>query len=925
MYNSVLLLSLFSFFVQKTQARTDPLWLRYEKKLINAPYVSIHIESDAIACHDPIQQTQLQAAAQELTLGFTKMYNTTTLQVSCCGCPNDSSTTVPRRNPSADETLQFSIITSRSSDLGPEGFEIINSNSVVASTSSGLLYGTFHVLSLLQRHRGLPSVTYTSIPAMERRMWDLWDQLDGSVTRGFAGSSLLWPYALYEDSAPPPRTSVFITTCNASDPYQQWYGDTLLHDKGQPSKIYNNPTKNKTIQSCMSTLIMTDPVQTSLRCDSDSAMFYYNHSNKTLSVHTPSQGTHDPHGQVGSCLDLNGGNGPDIDLWECHNSMNHDSLHQQFDYNTTTMAITPSMDKTQCLTLDRTTPIPADNDILNPWNGQWKVRAENLFRLMKSAGLNSLSLQDVNACGPINTKSLNSTYIEIIAKNLGPLMSKWGIKPFQSVCFGAPTQLNASQSSNPLDSSTQAWWTTTLQEINIAWGGQFGGFLVKADSEGNVGPKTFNLTEADGANMISNVMLEVNPTMVVIWRAFCYVYHGEDLAKQSYDTFFQLDGKFNDNVILQIKNGPMDFQIREPMHPLLGALKKTNVMLEVQAAQEYTGQQIHMTNLVTMWKEYLEFDTKWDEHNGGPTIGHLISGGQGTNRAGLGKGMACVSNLGTFANWTGNVMASVNFYGCGRLAWDTSLSALNINTEWVDLVFPNVASTSSKAKITQMLMVSRDIYEGYQSPLGIGFMIDGNGNTNGCAPKTTGPGRGPSGVICPQEVCAVGCLQPKIGGRGAQSDHYWLNPCENYDFANYSQQSVGCYRDSIRGTGYIDFYSPSIQRELNDLSLIDEKLLLFFHNVEWDYILKHSAFNNRTVWEHIVYGHYEAVEDCRTKLYDVWHSLRDDPGMKQDPDGRWQAVLNRLHQQCNDGEIFSNVILQYYANVTGRQLPHPPY
>ena len=617
-------------------------------------------------------------------------------------------------------------------------------------------------------------------------------------------------------------------------------------------------------------------------------------------------------------------------MWECHKPSNLDYKHQNFVYNTKTFQISPLAHKDMCLTLDRTTPIPNDNDITDPWNGNWKIRFEQFMKLMKSSGMNSLVLQDVNACGPDNTKSLNDTYIDIIATNVAPIMTKWGITPFQSVCFGAPTELNQI-TSNPNNKETQKWWNSKLKHIQNAWSkndnSQFGGFLVKADSEGNIGPMMFNLTEADGANMIAN---EMPPGMILIWRAFVYgMYNDEDLARQSYDTFHQLDGKFLDNVILQIKNGPMDFQIREPLHPLLGSMLKTPVMMEVQAAQEYTGQQIHMTNLVTMWKEYLEFDTKWNTDSIGPTIAALLTGGVGTDRAHLGKGMACISNLGTFANWTGHVMAQSNFYGCGRLQWNPFQSASDINREWIELTFSNI-ETSAHSAIHQMVQSSRDIYEGYHSPLGIGFIIDGNPNTNGCAPKTHGkidpktnkPGRGPKGMICPAESCH-GCTQPMHGGNGARSDHYWLNPCQNYDFGNYSKEAIGCYRGNMKqgGTGYATMYSPAVQKDLENLDLIDEDLLLFFHNVKWDYVLrsKNDPITNesRTVWEHIALGHYEAVERCNVELLNVWKELKN----QMPEDDRWLKVLLRLQQQCWDGKLFAETIVGWYANYTGLNVP----
>jgi len=689
-------------------ARTDPLWLSYTSShsSVLPALTSAQVLADSATCKDNLQLNQLRAAAEELTLGLSQMYERT-FTATCCGCQEDSPGTAAA---AADSSALTVSINSDATDLGDEGFRMDGStSSVVAASSSGALHGTFRYLSHLQR--GAPILdNFTSIPAMEHRMWDLWDGLDGLVTRGYGGPSLLWPFALYKDQEVPKRSLLFMNVCNSSDPYQQWFGNTLSagatgagdddknndknNDKNDDddilvssSIIRNNADDRAT--SCLQTAPTSDPVlSTADACNiSTGATFYYNRTNKTISVVRPSVGTINMRALAGACLDLNGGRGPDIDLYTCHTSDNLDYLHQQFLYDEKNHSLQPVTYPGMCLTLARTTPTPPGNDVMDPWQGRYKIRMENMLRLMKSIGMNGLVIQDVNACGKENTKSLNETYINIIAENLGPMFSKWGIKPYQSLCYGAPTFFD-NVTSDPRNPATEIWWKKRVERIHQAWssdrngGGGFGGFLIKADSEGNIGPMMFNTTEAEGANMIARAVSSVNPNMVVIWRAFVYgMYDDEDLARQSYDTFHQLDGKFEKNVILQIKNGPMDFQIREPLHPLLGSMRKTPVMMEVQAAQEYTGQQIHMTNLVTMWKEYLDFDTMWGADEGHKdeddkddkderkrrdstissspqlTIAQLLTGAQGTSREGLGRGMACVSNLGSYANWTGHVMA----------------------------------------------------------------------------------------------------------------------------------------------------------------------------------------------------------------------------------------------------------------------------
>ena len=291
--------------IQFTHASTDLLWLRYNPLPIHYPqYISAHIQADETSCKSKIQIKQLNAAASELTLGLTKMYNTT-IQATCCGCSNPDKTISPH-------ALLISIDTTRIKDLTNEGFQFTNNNTITTATSSGALYATFHLLNLLQRKQIIPN-SYTSIPAMKHRMWDLWDGLNGQVTRGFAGASLIWPYALYPDSLAPPRTNVFVTNCNASDPYQQWTGDTFLHSN-TPSVVHNNRNNNKNTHTCLSTLIRADPSQTTEDCNATTAaLFLYNHTNHTISVTRPSKGwsaSTNPHGAIGCCLDLNGGSGP---------------------------------------------------------------------------------------------------------------------------------------------------------------------------------------------------------------------------------------------------------------------------------------------------------------------------------------------------------------------------------------------------------------------------------------------------------------------------------------------------------------------------------------------------------------------------------------------------------------------------------------
>lgn len=390
------------------------------------------------------------------------------------------------------------------------------------------------------------------------------------------------------------------------------------------------------------------------------------------------------------------------------------------------------------------------------------------------------------------------------------------ITPYFSVCYASPYVLS-NVSSDPKSAAAADWWAAKVKEIYSVWGGGFGGFLVKADSEGNQGPQAFNATEADGANLLATALAPHGG--IVMWRAFVYgggTVGKEDRAKQAFDTFKPLDGAFLPNVVVQIKNGPMDFQVREPLSPLLlAALRHTSVMMEVQAAQEYTGQQIHAVNLVPQWESYLSTDSGRNA-----TVAQLLSGTEGD--ATRMSGMAAVSNLGNFRNWTGHLLAASNIYGFGRLGWDPLQRSEDINLEWAAMTFGGGAVAETVR--SHILQPSWEVYEGYTSPMGIGFVVEGGVAGGWCAPPTKGPGPGPDGAECPNSPLEPSRLQ--LGGTeggvlsrqlgdSAGAGHYWLNPCSNYGYSNYSTDGIGCDR-TTSGTGYADQYAPSLRTSYDD-------------------------------------------------------------------------------------------------------------
>ena len=420
--------------------------------------------------------------ADELTTGLGGLLGRP-LPSKCCGCNSAPYNT--------DNDALLVSVGSSDSEVGSEGFTIVGQR-IVAQTSSGALYGAFRFLRTVQQHMPLQAEAFTERPAMKLRAWNMWDTAAGRVEQGHDGNSLLWPYALYEDGSPPPRDRLYVATeCNASDPYQQWTGDTF--EKGNPSVI-----KNVGAGSCL-TSMSCDPVSAGPCSGPESAKYLYNHTNFTISLpESASSSTalgHCTRG-TGLCLDLNQGSGPDIDIWSCHGTDNLDYIHQRFAYNVTTRGIQTVRDdgRKECLTLLRSAPLQdATSNADDPWtNAAYKSRVAELLRLLKSAGMNTIVLNDVNACDAAGIPFLASPTLANWTRNLGPLLDKYAVTPMLSLCFAAPTELS-NITSDPLHADTIEWWQAKFAEIYRHYP-RFGGVVVKADSEGNIGPQSFNRT-----------------------------------------------------------------------------------------------------------------------------------------------------------------------------------------------------------------------------------------------------------------------------------------------------------------------------------------------------------------------------------------------------------------------------------------------
>lgn len=489
-------------------------------------------------------------------------------------------------------------------------------------------------------------------------------------------------------------------------------------------------------------------------------------------------------------------------------------------------------------------------------------RTEMYARLMASIGINAIVINNVNV-HERETYLITDTYLEQVAR-YAALFAKYGIRLFVSVNFAAPMELGNIPVSDPLDPDVIAWWQETVRHIYEVIP-EFGGFLVKADSEGRPGPFTYGRTHADGANMLAKALAPYGG--IVVWR--CFVYNcGQDWrdrktdrARAAYDNFMELDGSFDDNVILQIKNGPMDFQVREPVSPLIGGLRRTNVMLEVQIAQEYTGQQIDLCYLIPMWKEILSFDTYRDGE--GSTVETIVSGAK---EARANCGMAGVINTGDDENWTGNDLAAANLYGFGRLAMEPSLTAEEIASEWSRLSLSGADDVTGV--VVPMLTGSWATYEKYNAPLGIGWMV---------SPHTH---------------------------YGPDVDGYEYDRWGTYHRADL--HGIGVDRTEA-GTGFVNQYHEPWRSIYAQINTCPEELLLFFHHVPYTYVLK----TGKTLIQHIYDTHFEGKEEVE-EMRRQWESLSG-----KIPDRSFHCVAERFDRQYANAREWCDRVNTYFYRKCG--------
>lgn len=503
----------------------------------------------------------------------------------------------------------------------------------------------------------------------------------------------------------------------------------------------------------------------------------------------------------------------------------------------------------------------------------WKEYA----RINASIGINGSVLNNVNASPMILTKAYLQR-VKAIADELRP----YGVKTYLSIKFSSPSLIGGLKTADPLDPNVIKWWNDKVKEIYKIIP-DFGGFLVKASSEGQPGPQDYGRTHADGANMLADALKPYNG--IVMWRAFVYSSNDEDRAKQAYNEFVPFDGKFKDNVIIQVKNGPIDFQPREPFSSLFGALKKTPIMPELQITQEYLGHSVHLAYLAPMWKEFLESDTY--QKGLGSTVAKVTDGSIYDQKI---SAIAGVSNIGLDTNWTGHTFAQSNWYAFGRLAWNHELRSEQIADEWIKLTFSPLDSNTTKAQfsiqdwsanflqpVKQMMLDSREAIVNYMMPLGLHHIFSSN--------EHYGPG-------------------PWYAPPNVRKD--WTPPYY------HKADSLGIGFDrSHTGSNAVSQYEEPLRSQYDIVEKCPENLLLWFHHVSWDYKMK----NGKTLWDELCY-HYDTGVKQVSQFQKTW-----DMAQRYVDDERFNEVQSKLRNQRRNAQVWKDACLLYFQEFSNKPIP----
>lgn len=489
-------------------------------------------------------------------------------------------------------------------------------------------------------------------------------------------------------------------------------------------------------------------------------------------------------------------------------------------------------------------------------------RYTDYARASASLGINGAVLTNVNA----NATSLSPAYLEKTAALAG-VFRPYGVRVYLTARFSAPIELGGLKTADPLDPAVRAWWKSKIDEI-YAVIPDFGGFLVKANSEGQPGPQDYKRTHADGANMLAEALAPHEG--IVMWRAF--VYSNEtptDRAKQAYDEFKPLDGTFADNVLVQVKNGAIDFQPREPFHPLFGAMPKTPLMMEFQITKEYLGFATHLVYLGTLFEEALSADTR--ARGKGSTVAKVIDGELHGYQL---TGMAGVSNIGTDRNWSGSHFDQANWYAFGRFAWDPEASARMIAEDWVRMTFGN--DPKLVAPVVEMMMGSREAAVDYMTPLGLAHLM-GTGHHYGPAP--------------------------------------WVDDLNRADwnptyYHRADAQGIGFDR-TPKGSNATSQYQKDVAALFANRAKVPEQFLLWFHHVPWDYKTK----SGRILWDELVYRYTHGVEVV-SQFRATWAGLA--PRVDAE---RHAQVAAFLAIQEQEARWWRDACIAYFQTFSKRPLP----
>jgi len=500
------------------------------------------------------------------------------------------------------------------------------------------------------------------------------------------------------------------------------------------------------------------------------------------------------------------------------------------------------------------------------WNwhllpGYISPRYRDYARANASIGINGTVITNVNA----NALALTPQYLAKVAA-VADVMRPYGIKVYLTARFSAPQETGNLSTSDPLDPGVIRWWKDKAAEI-YALIPDFGGFLVKANSEGQPGPQNYGRSHADGANMLADAVSPYGG--IVMWRAFVYDNNVPvDRAKQAYNEFVPLDGKFRDNVLVQVKNGPVDFQPREPFHPLFGAMPSTPLMMEFQVTQEYLGCATHLVYLASLYSEVLRSDT----YAAGPRseVSKVIDGTLHSHSL---TGIAGVANIGSERNWTGHLFGQANWYSFGRLAWNPDLSPEEIAMEWIRMTLTRDPSIASG--ICKMMLISREAAVNYMTPLGL------------------------------HHIMAEG--------------HHW-GPGPWVDHGRPDWTSVYYHRADTAGIGFdrttagsnaVSQYFPPLNEVFNDPHSCPENLLLWFHHLPWNYQMK----SGRTLWNEMCLKYQEGA-DTVEGYRRYWTTLEDKIDREQ-----YEHVRQMLAIQANEARWWKDACLLYFQTFS--RMPFP--